>query len=125
MRASPERELHIQVVNFLRYAMPDGLPWWHTPNGEHRDPRTAAKLKAFGTRAGVPDLAFILPMGKAAFIELKASKGTLTAPQKAFRDEAQNLGAWWAECRSVAEVETVLMGWINPFGFKLKGRLAA
>lgn len=123
--ASPERALHIAVATFLRLAMPDGIPWWHTPNGEHRDVRTAAKLKAFGTRPGVPDLAFIMPLGKAAFIELKAGKGRLTEAQKQFRDDAEALGAWWSECRSVDEVDATLVRWLDPFGLRLKARAAA
>lgn len=124
MRHHPEAALQIAVVQFLRFAMPEGLPWWHTPNGEHRDPRTAAKLKAFGTRPGVPDLLFLMPTGKLAMIELKAGAGRLTDHQKTFRDQAMELGAWWAECRSIDEVQAQLIAWLSPFNIKLTARAA-
>lgn len=41
---------------------------YHTPNGEHRDPRTAAKLRRMGVRAGVLDWA--LPVARGDFAGL-------------------------------------------------------
>jgi len=124
-RASPERALHIQAVQFLRRALPHDLPVWHCANGEHRDINTGRKLKAFGVLPGVPDLCFLLPTGKAGFIELKAGKGKLTDAQQAFATQAQDLGAYWAECRSLEEVERTLINWLSPFNVKLNARVAA
>ncbi len=44
-----ESRLQCDVAEVLRrHALPDWL-WWHTPNGELRDVRTAAGLKAHGS----------------------------------------------------------------------------
>lgn len=124
-RRSPERQLHFAVAAFLRHAMPPDLPWTHVPAGEARDERTGAKLKMMGLRRGVPDLLFILPTGRAAFIELKSTKGALSPDQKTFRDQVMALGCAYAECRSVAQVETALRGWLERTGFELRATCAA
>lgn len=75
----PEERLQRAVAQYLRPAVRDAeCLWWHVPNGGHRAPSTAARLKLMGVRAGVPDLAFILPGGRCAYIELKAGPGRLT-----------------------------------------------
>jgi hypothetical protein len=52
--------LHIPLVSMLRAArcIRPNVLWRHVPNGEHRDPRTAAKLKAMGVMPGCADLEF-------------------------------------------------------------------
>lgn len=47
------------------------------PNGGHRHPLTAIKLRAEGVRSGVPDLLLPVPCGgcHGLFVELKAGKG--------------------------------------------------
>ena len=110
MSLGPEDLLQITVARFLRIAAP-ALMWWHVPNGGSRHPGEARKLKDMGTRAGVADLAFVLPDGRAAFIELKAPKGRQTPEQKTFEADCQTNTAPYALCRSLAEVETVLRGW--------------
>ena len=45
---------------------------WHIPNGGHRHPAVAAKLKALGVMRGVPDLQ--VPAWN-LWIEMKRSKG--------------------------------------------------
>ena len=56
----PQREskLHIQLVTMLRWCLRPDVIMRHVPNGEHRDPRTAAKLKAMGVLPGSADLEF-------------------------------------------------------------------
>lgn len=56
------------------------LVWWHTPNGGHRDIRTARKLAAHGVKAGVPDVIIVsrpprCPEARGVAIELKRRKG--------------------------------------------------
>lgn len=60
---------------------------FHIPNGGHRNKATAAKLKAAGVKAGVPDL--FLPVAKGGyfglFIELKrADGGVVSSAQKEY-----------------------------------------
>ena len=72
-----------------------------------------------GMLAGVPDLAFILPGGRTAFIELKTAHNKVTGvqkqylrpEQKAFRARATELGALYAVCRSLEEVQGTLKAW--------------
>lgn len=51
-------------------------------------------------------------------IELKAGRGKLSEPQKAFRDDMLAIGHDWAECRSLDEVYTTLKAW----GFPLRAK---
>lgn len=129
-----ETSIHMSVAAFIRHAWPDDLPWWHTPNGGKRQTVTrtkrdgsvvtyspeAAKLKAMGALAGVPDLAFILPNAQIAFIELKTPKGNLSEEQVGFRDRALDLRCGYEVCRSVDEVEAVLSRWLSLFQRKLR-----
>lgn len=120
-RQSPEFGLQMAAASFLRAAMPPGIVWSHFPAGEARDARTGAKLRAMGLQKGWPDLCFVLPGGRAGFIELKAGNGSLTPEQKVFRDAVMKVGAAYAVCRTVPEVQAALGLW----GVDLRGRIAA
>ena len=63
------------------------------PNGGKRDPLTAARLKAEGARAGVPDVCFPVPWHDFAglYIELKIEGGRVSPEQR----------TWLADLRSV------------------------
>jgi len=52
MRRSEADEQKV-VASWLNGA---GVLWCHVPNGELRNPRVGAKLKAMGVRRGVPDI---------------------------------------------------------------------
>lgn len=81
-----ETALHIAIADIpRRFCRADWL-WWHTPNGEVRDPRTAAKLKAMGVRPGVPDLVLLGPDGRLHCIEIKTHDGRLSDEQSQFRE---------------------------------------
>ena len=69
---SLEEELQKRVVQYVNDMKVAGLEFWHTPNGGKRGIRTAVKLKAAGTLAGVSDLIFSLPDGRMIFLELKS-----------------------------------------------------
>ena len=64
------------------------------PNGGHRDPRTAAQLKAEGVKSGVPDI--FLPVSRAGYhglwLELKAGKNKPTDQQTAWHKELTRQG---------------------------------
>jgi len=94
--ALPEpSELQIQqaVVSRLRWQCRPGIVWYHTPNGEERDKRIAAKLKSMGVRPGVSDLQFLFPVpAPNLFLELKARGRDLSEAQKIFRDDVRALG---------------------------------
>jgi hypothetical protein len=87
-----EFELQRKVVQILMRACLPKILWWHTPNGEKRDPVVGAKLKMMGTKPGVPDFTFILPTGRAAFLELKSATGQQDAPQIAWERDCDEMG---------------------------------
>jgi hypothetical protein len=95
IRARPRKEkaprpkeigLHMAVADVLRrFAKPDWR-WSHFPAGEHRDIRTAAKLKAMGVQRGWPDFMLFSPVvGQLHALELKRKGEDLTNEQREFR----------------------------------------
>jgi hypothetical protein len=54
-----ELQLQISLVEWCRWKLRPDVLMWHTPNGEERDKRTAARLKAMGVLPGVADLQFL------------------------------------------------------------------
>ena len=81
-----EIELHMAVADVLRrFAKPDWR-WSHFPAGEHRDKRTAAKLKAMGTQPGWPDFMLFDPSGRLHALELKRQGEGLSEGQREFKD---------------------------------------
>jgi hypothetical protein len=80
-----ERQIHISLVARLQLQCRKGIVFWHTPNGEVRDPRDAAKLKAMGVMAGVADLVFVFPnAAPLLFLELKRAKEKPSIYQNTF-----------------------------------------
>lgn len=73
------------------------------PNGGKRDKVTAARLKAEGVKAGVPDIAFPVPCGSyiGLFMELKIDNNAPT-----------ELQAWWhGKLREQRHAVAVCWGW--------------
>lgn len=80
------------------------------PNGGQRHPAVAAKLKAEGVRAGVPDLWLPVPRhGKnGLIIELKAAKGRPTGLQLDWLDFLGGQGYMAVMCVGAdAAIETI------------------
>lgn len=85
---------------------------YHWPNGEKRDKRTAARLKAAGVRRGALDCWLFVRRGDApgmAF-EMKCATGRLTPEQRALMAVLQGQGwrvgvyhAWYDAARDVAQ----------------------
>jgi hypothetical protein len=98
-----EDDLQVQVAEFLELALPPPLQFLHIPNGGHRHPAVAAKLKAFGVKPGAADV-LILGFHPFVWIELKTTKGRLTQEQKEWRDWCRSIGAPWFLCRSLEDV---------------------
>jgi hypothetical protein len=95
-----EYKMQIDLVDLLKLTLrPDRVAYWHTPNGEWRDIKTGAKLKAMGVLPGVADLFFLwsIPVSVVAephvrkfpqnlFLELKRHGEDLSPEQEHFRD---------------------------------------
>ena len=73
--ARPEHKIQSALMDYLVLAGRRDLHWFAIPNGEHRHIRAAMRLKAEGVRRGVPDLCFMLPQGRVAWLEMKAPNG--------------------------------------------------
>src|SRR5262252_3777502 len=98
IKAPDPREFQIQIslIQRLGYMALPNCVYFHIPNGELRDKRIAAKLKAMGELAGVLDLEFIwndeTGRLRVLFLELKAVDGNLEEGQSEFITRVGRLG---------------------------------
>jgi len=86
------------------------------PMGGHRHKAVAAKLKAEGVKAGVPDIFFALPRnGKhGLFIEMKRIKGgSVRREQKAMIDRLRAAGYQVEVCKGFEAARNVLVNYVN------------
>lgn len=118
---APQKEvtLHISLVAMLRWCLIPGVIFRHYPAGEHRDIRTAAKLKAMGTLAGSADLEFFYRAGSrlnVLFLELKLPGRKCSPVQEAFGLAARLLGAEYEVACTIDEAIGVVgkRGLIRP-----------
>jgi hypothetical protein len=106
-----ELALHLAVADVLRrFSRPDWR-WAHYPAGEHRDVRTAAKLKAMGVQRGWPDFVLFDPSGRLHALELKRRGETLSEDQLAFEAWCAAHAVPHSVARTVDEAMAVLSGW--------------
>jgi len=90
MVASEDQE-QMLFVQWFRRQYPS-IRIFAVPNGGHRHPAVAAKLKATGTVAGVPDL--FIPAWS-AWVEMKREKGgKLSDVQKEWIAYLESIGHW-------------------------------
>lgn len=120
MSAQAESALQVQCADYLDRALTGEWRWWHTPNGEKRDARTGARLRAMGVKPGVPDIIVAGPRREGViFFELKSKSGRMEAEQKTFERWAGESGWPYFICRSVDEVERHL----DRLGVPLRARM--
>ncbi len=106
-----EATLQRAIVELLRKAAHGDVLWFHVPNGEHRNAVTGARLKSLGVRPGVADLAFVLPGGRAAFLELKRDNGRQSQSQRIFESDCERSGAYYEVARNIDEAIGILRAW--------------
>lgn len=90
-----ESDLQKSLVRWFSYQFPEYSDLlFHIPNGGKRNAREAARFKAEGVKAGVPDLFLSVPSGPfhGFYLEVKAPGGKPTEKQKAFISKARLLG---------------------------------
>lgn len=92
------------------------LQWlYHVPNGGLRNKRVAAKLKACGAKAGVPDVA--LPVARGGYIglwiEMKHGYNKPTKEQRKWLDMLDAEGHKTAVCYSWEEARDVILEYIK------------
>lgn len=113
LKLSHDSEHAIQkaLVDYLTVNCRPDVYWFSIPNGGLRNMRVAIKLKAEGLKPGVADLCFMLPNGRAAWLELKTKIGRLSDHQEGFKARCTALGHLWAMARSVEEAIPHLAAW--------------
>jgi hypothetical protein len=95
-----ELQIQISLVARLKLELRSDVVMFHCPNGEWRDKRTAAKLKAMGVLPGVADLIFIWNYSRDSrplvlFLELKSSGKKPTDTQFLFETRVKACGAFY------------------------------
>lgn len=100
----PELSLHVTVWETIQRLKPTNALILHIPNGMWRDWQTAKMLQLMGVMPGAPDFLVLVRGGVAAFIELKAGKGSLSKEQRAFREICSDLGFCYEVCRTLEAV---------------------
>lgn len=86
MTEGQEQEALFDWIRTFEKALPILTLIHHVPNGGHRNKATAARLKAQGVRAGVPDISIPIPRHGyyGLYIEMKVGDNKLTKEQRAF-----------------------------------------
>lgn len=129
VRAPKESEfqIHASIVAYLRQMARPDVQWWHTSNGEIRDKRTGAKLKAMGQRPGAPDLTFrwrarwsLDCLTECLDMEIKTSSGKQSDTQIEWQKAAQETGTHYCIVRSLDEAVDVF----ERFGITRKRQAA-
>lgn len=110
-----EHRIQCACIRLFRYLYPNGIIY-AIPNGGQRNAIVAAKLKAEGVLAGVPDIH--IPMARngyhSLYIEMKNGKnGILSDKQKDVIDRLRNEGHKVVVCRSVEEFEIEIKEYFN------------
>ncbi len=100
---------------FMENKYPELELLYHVPNGGKRDRTTAAKLKAEGVKAGVPDL--VLPVGRGGYlglyIEMKVGKNKTTENQEYWLKKLTEQGYRTAVCYGWEEASAVLEDYLS------------
>lgn len=110
---------HVEQVNFFYWAWVNRAKhpalelMFAIPNGGHRHPAVARKLKAEGVKAGVPDVFLPWPVQgrmctiyngcSGMWIEMKSGKGRVSDVQKWWREKLLLAGYHHVICRSWQE----------------------
>lgn len=116
----PEDAFHIEVVSFLRMALPDDALVAHSPNGGWRLFSEAARFKKMGVVAGWPDLV-VVHGGKAMFLELKAARGRLSDAQRLCHEKLRAAGCPVEVVKTLEQVVAAL----DAASVPLRARIAA
>lgn len=109
-----EHETQKAFFQWVSHQRFPGIELLHAiPNGGHRHPAVAGKLKAEGVKPGVPDVAW--PVARGAFIglaiEFKHGDGNPSKEQKARIDKMQAEGWCVAICWSWPAAARMLQGY--------------
>jgi len=116
--ATQHEELHqIALFDWARlqaFASPELRLLFHVPNGGMRNKVTAAKLKAAGVKAGVPDLCLPIARGgyHGLYIEMKYDKNKPTLEQARWLLGLEAEGHACAVCYTWHEAREVILRYL-------------
>jgi hypothetical protein len=105
-----EDDIQSALFSHLRWRAAPGAFFFHCPNGGRRDPVEAARFKALGARAGVPDV-IIIYEGRCYALELKAQAGRLSNIQTEVLAALQRAGAFADVAYGLDAALTKLESW--------------
>lgn len=108
-----EDKIQAAICDYIAMVAPDVI-CYAVPNAARRTRGGRAANAVPGLTAGVPDLALVLPGGRAAFVEVKTATGTLTKAQHDFTARLAAAGIPWRTARSIDEVRLALRDWGVP-----------
>jgi hypothetical protein len=108
--SNAEARIQIAIVQWIRLVAPQVLAF-HPANGGWRSKAEAARFKAMGVLAGVPDIVVIAPGGKAHFLEIKTPTGRLSDEQREIMGALGRLGVDFATVTSIDDVRRAFSGW--------------
>jgi len=115
--ADSEHVLQVNCVNWYRLVYPKQAHLlFAIPNGGWRNATTAAKLKAEGVVAGVPDLFLAIPRGEfhGLWIEMKNGKaGRLSESQKGMIELLRSQGYKCEVCHSALEFRIIVQNYLD------------
>lgn len=99
-----EQSLLIQWAEMAKHRVPELGLLYAIPNGGHRHPAVAGKLKAEGVKSGVPDLCLPVARGgyHALYLEMKAGPAARVSPNQTY---------WHAKLREQGCAVRVCYGW--------------
>lgn len=106
----------IDWANWNTGRFPELKLLFHVPNGGKRNAAEAARFKAMGVKAGVPDLCLPVPMNGYAglYIEMKYGKNKPTDTQEmwigALRQQGYKVVVCYGGMEATKELETYLQG---------------
>ena len=78
---------------------------FHVPNGGLRTKHEAAKFKAIGVVAGIPDLVLVLENGQSYFFEMKGDTTPLSKGQIRLHKAWRSKGIEIFVCRTLEEFQ--------------------
>jgi hypothetical protein len=85
------------------------------PNGGHRHPAVAARLKAEGVKRGVPDLSLPVPRHgcHGLYLEFKTKRGCLSREQRFWAEALQAQGYRFAVCRAWHQAAALIADYLD------------
>ncbi len=113
---STEQTWLFQWVTLAEGIYPELAALYHIPNGGRRGKAEAARFKAEGVKAGVPDLCLPVPRGQyhALYIELKrATGGTASKVQKDWIDRLKGYGNYAEVCHGWESAKDVILWYLK------------